>query len=224
MTEYLTRQADAAHRGDQRGDNAALKKSIEVYERALQERTRDRVPLDWAGTENNLGIALGTLGERESGTARLEEAVAAYRAALEELTRARVPLNWAQTQNNLGATLEALGERESGTAQLEQAVTAYRAALQERTRERTPARPGGCWKNKPATRSWSGSERHSGSQETVAAIIAALEMDAGKNWSLNTRLRGAACCWRRRQLPLKSNPLRSASLCRTPALLQPCTH
>ena len=35
-------------------------------------------------TQNNLGTALQTLGERESGTARLEEAVAAYRAALEE--------------------------------------------------------------------------------------------------------------------------------------------
>ena len=49
--------------------------------------TRERVPLDWAMTQSNLGAALWTLGERESGTARLEEAVAAYRAALEEQTR-----------------------------------------------------------------------------------------------------------------------------------------
>ena len=49
-------------------------------------------------TQNNLGNALRTLGERESGTARLEEAVAAYRAALEECTRERVPLDWAMTQ------------------------------------------------------------------------------------------------------------------------------
>jgi hypothetical protein len=34
--------------------------------------------------QNNLGVALSGLGERESGTARLEEAVVAYRAALEE--------------------------------------------------------------------------------------------------------------------------------------------
>ena len=60
------------------------------------------MPLDWAMTQKNLGNALETLGERESGTARLEEAVAAYRAALEERTRDRVPLEWAQTQNNLG--------------------------------------------------------------------------------------------------------------------------
>ena len=57
----------------------------------------------------NLGTALWTLGERESGTARLEEAVAAYRAALEERTRERVPLDWAMTQNNLGNALVALG-------------------------------------------------------------------------------------------------------------------
>ena len=60
-------------------------------------------------TQNNLGNALWTLGERESGTARLEEAVAAYRAALEERTRERVPLDWATTQNNLGNALQTLG-------------------------------------------------------------------------------------------------------------------
>jgi hypothetical protein len=71
-----------------------------------EERTRARVPLQWATTQNNLGCALQTLGERESGTARLERAVAAYRAALEEWTRDRVPLNWAKAQMGLGNALE----------------------------------------------------------------------------------------------------------------------
>ncbi|HTR16762.1 MAG TPA: hypothetical protein VMI52_06995, partial [Acetobacteraceae bacterium] len=96
---------------------------------ALQERTRERVPLAWAMTQNNLGNALSTLGERESGTARLEEAVEAYRDALQERTRELVPLDWAMTQNNLGTALSTLGERESGTARLEEAVAAYDAAL-----------------------------------------------------------------------------------------------
>lgn len=51
-------------------------------------------------TQNNLGIALERLGERESGTTRLEEAVAAHRAALEERPRHLVPLEWAQTRGN----------------------------------------------------------------------------------------------------------------------------
>jgi tetratricopeptide (TPR) repeat protein len=71
-------------------------------------------PDERAYANNLLGMALSTLGGRESGTARLEEAVAAYRAALEEHTRDRVPLNWAGTQNNLGTALQTLGERESG--------------------------------------------------------------------------------------------------------------
>ena len=55
-------------------------------------------------TQNNLGLALWRLGERESGTARLEEAVAAYRAALEEYTRERVPHHRAQTERKLTAS------------------------------------------------------------------------------------------------------------------------
>jgi hypothetical protein len=35
------------------------------------------VPLQWATAQNNLGNALTTLGELESGTVRLEKAVAA---------------------------------------------------------------------------------------------------------------------------------------------------
>ena len=73
-------------------------------------RTRKRVPLDWATTQNNLGTALRTLGEREDGTERLEQAVAAYRAALDVRTRERVPLDWAATQNNLGGALQTLGK------------------------------------------------------------------------------------------------------------------
>ena len=122
--------------GDELGDNTALTNSITIWRKTLQLTTRDRVPLDWAQTQNNLGNALAALGERESGTVRLEEAVLAYRAALEERTRDRVPLQWAQTQTNLGAALETLGERESGTARLEEAVVAYRAALEEQTRDR----------------------------------------------------------------------------------------
>ena len=75
-------------------------------------------------TQNNLGNALRTLGERESGTERLEQAVSAYVEALKEYTRERVPLNWAMTQNNLGNALRTLGEREAGTERLEQAVSA----------------------------------------------------------------------------------------------------
>lgn len=121
--DYRKSQADALYReGGERGDNPALIASVEIWRRVLQSHNRERVPLDWAKTQTNLGKALGILGEREAGTARLEQAVAAFRVALEEWTRERVPLDWAKTQTNLGNALQALGEREAGTARLEQAV------------------------------------------------------------------------------------------------------
>ena len=70
--------------GERESGTARLEEAVAAYRAALEERTRERVPLDWAVTQNNLGTALTRLGERESGTARLEEAVGAYRAALEE--------------------------------------------------------------------------------------------------------------------------------------------
>src|SRR6202011_4296464 len=111
-TGYLERQATALDReGDERGDNAAIRQSIETWPLVLQQRPRERVPLDWAMTQMNLGNALASLGERESGTARLEEAMAAYRAALEEWTRDRVPLHWAISTGNQGIALTTLAER-----------------------------------------------------------------------------------------------------------------
>ena len=107
---YLDREAQAHYQqGDEFGDNDALQTAIARNKRLIELSPRARVPLEWAKTQMNLGNALWTLGERESGTARLEEAVAAYRAALEESTRARVPLEWARTQMNLGIALQTLG-------------------------------------------------------------------------------------------------------------------
>jgi tetratricopeptide (TPR) repeat protein len=163
--------------GEQKGDSAWLEEAVEAFRAALLEHTRERVPLDWGATQNNLGNALSRLGERESGTARLEEAVEAYRAALEEWTRQRVPLDWARTQNNLGTALWALGERESGTARLEEAVQAFRVALEEWTRERVPL----LWastQNNLGLALWRLGERGSGTarlDEAVAAYRAALE-------------------------------------------------
>ncbi|WP_327650869.1 tetratricopeptide repeat protein [Aurantimonas sp. C2-3-R2] len=138
-TSYALEQAGALYRhGLEKGHNQSLRRAVTIYRGALQERTRDRVPLNWAMTQNNLGNALQTLGERETGTERLEQAVDAYNAALEEYSRNRVPLNWAMTQNNLGNALQTLGEREAGTERLEQAVDAYNAALEEYSRNRVP--------------------------------------------------------------------------------------
>src|SRR6266446_7060204 len=137
--EFVWAQAyELQGQGAEFGDNAALAESIDVYREGLLLAPRAERPLDWAATKHHLGLALRTLGERESGTVLLEEAVAAYRDVVKEITRERAPLDWARAQNNLGYALQILGERESETARLEEAVAAYRDALKEYTRERAP--------------------------------------------------------------------------------------
>jgi tetratricopeptide (TPR) repeat protein len=136
---YLTRQATSLYQqGEEFGDNGALRLAIELYKRVIDHNSRERMPLQWAAIQNNLGNALTVLGNRESGTVTLEEAVGAYREALKELNRERVPLDWATAQTNLGSALMILASREGGTTKLDEAVAAYREALKEQTRESAP--------------------------------------------------------------------------------------
>ena len=174
--------------GERESGTARLEEAVAAYRAALEERTRERVPLDWAMTQNNLGNALWTLGERESGTARLEEAVAAYRAALEEWTRERVPLDWAMTQNNLGNALcdaRRAGERDgaargggrglsrgaggtdarAGSARLGDDAEQSRQCARERSASGRAGRRGSRRRSRPIARRWR-SGRASGFRST----------------------------------------------------------
>ena len=112
---YLERQADAVYRqGDASGDKDALRRSIAFYRRLLAERTRERLPLQWAKTQSDLGAALETLGKLEAGRALLEDAVAAYRAALEERTRARVRSTGRRRRTTSASRLRRLGRLRAG--------------------------------------------------------------------------------------------------------------
>ena len=50
--------------GGRESGTARLEEAVAAYRAALEERTRDRVPLDWAMTQNNLGKAQALLNER----------------------------------------------------------------------------------------------------------------------------------------------------------------
>jgi tetratricopeptide (TPR) repeat protein len=163
--------------GERESGTARLEEAVLAFREALKERTRERVPLQWATTQNNLGNALSTLGGRESGTARLEEAVLVLREALKERKRESVPLQWARTQNNLGNVLSALGERESSPARMEEAVAAYRNALKVWTSERAP-RQWAMTQNNLGTALLTLGERESGTtwlEEAAAAFREALK-------------------------------------------------
>jgi tetratricopeptide (TPR) repeat protein len=127
---YLQKEASALYQqGYDLGDNGALFSAIERRRRLLELLSRERVPLDWAGTQNTLGVALSTLGERESGTARLEEAVAAFREALKERSRERVPIDWAFSIGNEGIALMYIAERRGDAPMAEIAASQITTAF-----------------------------------------------------------------------------------------------
>ena len=90
------------------GGGEDLDKGIATYSAALEERTRNRVPLQWAQTQGNLGGALLERGKRDNNTEDLNNAVDVFKAVLKEHTRDRLPLDWAKAQIGLGASLRTL--------------------------------------------------------------------------------------------------------------------
>jgi tetratricopeptide (TPR) repeat protein len=110
-------------------DNAALEECIHIYQdTVLTLVPKIQKPLDWATTQNDIGNALGVLGQRRRGTRMLEESIIAFENALSERSR----------QNNLGNTLGILGQRQNNTEMLEKSLQAFECALEVRTQENSP--------------------------------------------------------------------------------------
>ena len=110
--------------------------AITGYEITLNVITRKAFPVEWAKTQNNLGLAYNyrILGEKAEN---LELAIAAYNRALNVRTREAFPVKWAGTQNNLGLAYSdrILGEKAEN---LELAIAACNRALTIYTREAFP--------------------------------------------------------------------------------------
>src|SRR5579863_1292040 len=158
------------------GDRQAnLERAIACYEAALQVRTREAFPVQWAMTQNNLGTAYRNLpgGDRQ---ANLERAIACYEAALQVYTREAFPVQWAMTQNNLGTAYWNLpgGDRQ---ANLERAIACYEAALQVYTREAFPVQWAMTQNNLgTAYRNLPGGDRQANLERAIACYEAALQV------------------------------------------------
>jgi tetratricopeptide (TPR) repeat protein len=94
--------------------------AIDTLKLALEIRTREFSPQDWATTQNNLGCALFEQGsqtninEIEKGNQLLREAISAFRSSLEVRTRNDLPQQWVETSFNLARVLKKLGNRSLG--------------------------------------------------------------------------------------------------------------
>ena len=81
-----------------------MAQAVSAYRSALEVRTREQLPQDWAMTQNNLGNALKEQAIRTAGaqgTELLAQAVAAYRSALEVYTHEVFPAPHELVQKNL---------------------------------------------------------------------------------------------------------------------------
>ncbi|OBQ15992.1 CHAT domain-containing tetratricopeptide repeat protein [Anabaena sp. AL93] len=113
-----------------------LEIAITGYHTLLEVYTREAFPYEWAGLQNNLGIAYGNRirGKRADN---LELAISALNLLLGVYTREAFPYEWAGSQNNLGLTYSyrIKGERADN---LEKAIAAYNLSLEVRTCEAFP--------------------------------------------------------------------------------------
>ena len=137
--DYLEKQADALYQqGNEFGDDAALRSSITILKQLIDMFPRATSPADWGRVQSSLGLALETLGARESGTTSVLQGIDAYRAALTVINRAGAPADWANVTNNLGVALLNLGDRQPSTEILQEAIATLRQALELRPRKRVP--------------------------------------------------------------------------------------
>ena len=74
--------------GERESGTARLEEAVTAYRAALEELTRDRVPLDWAYSEHGLAGTLAALAERQKSDLLMTEAVEAMRSAVEHYQQA----------------------------------------------------------------------------------------------------------------------------------------
>lgn len=82
--------------GARQASGGHLTRARNAFVHALRLTSSQRDPRNWATAQDNLGNALGTLGERTADPALLEQAVAAHRAALTIYSREDTLMDWAR--------------------------------------------------------------------------------------------------------------------------------
>ena len=113
-----------------------LELGIAAYEQSLQVTTRDAMPVEWAGTMNNLATAYfdRIRGDRADN---IEQAIAACQQAMTVRTQEAMPVDWALTMMNL-ATAYQKRIRGDRAQNIEDAIAAYEQSLQVMTQENLP--------------------------------------------------------------------------------------
>src|SRR5271157_649290 len=112
------------------GDRAEnLRQAIEHYQLALRYRTRINVPLDFAGTQVNLGLAYKNLAASQDRAENLRKAIECYQQALTVYTPDDTPLRFDAAYNNLGTVYKSLAFCQERVENLHKALDSFQQAL-----------------------------------------------------------------------------------------------
>lgn len=90
-----------------------LDEAITAYRSALEVRSREREPQDWAMSQSNLASALSFSAMRAAGVDRqrlAKEAMEAFEAALQVFTPDAFPEDWKRVKNGLLTALTELSD------------------------------------------------------------------------------------------------------------------
>jgi len=119
--------------GQRSGSIHFLEQATLSYEQALEIRTEDAMPREWAYTTYNLGVVMQSLGHLEDDAGLLKQGLGMFKQAINLIPREEVPEDWASAMCGIGTLLYLLGTHRRGARTLEQALVAYRNVLSQRT-------------------------------------------------------------------------------------------
>ncbi|MDJ0707665.1 MAG: CHAT domain-containing protein [Leptolyngbyaceae cyanobacterium MO_188.B28] len=122
-----------------------LELAITAYQQVLTVTTQTAMPVEWAGTMNNLATAYKDRIRGDRGE-NIEQAIKACQQALTVMTQTAIPVEWAATMNTLAnAYVESIrGDRGEN---IEQAIKAYKECLTVRTQAVMPVEWAGTMNN-----------------------------------------------------------------------------
>ncbi|MFX1538533.1 MAG: AAA family ATPase, partial [Promethearchaeota archaeon] len=111
---------------------------IQAFQAALQVRTLETLPIQYATTQNDLGIGYCTLAEVKNTVENCHKAIQAFQAALEVRTLETLPIQYATSQNNLGTAYYTLAGVENTVENSQKAIQAFYKALKVYTSTNFP--------------------------------------------------------------------------------------
>lgn len=127
--------------GECKRHERGVRDAIDAYESALTVHTKDAMPIKWASTRHNQGLALLALMQLRGATSDMQSLHAAKLAFSDALSVYRsdaMPQEWAEANVNLACVLQALG-RAGDPSLLEQALAGFDEALKVHTKSQSPA-------------------------------------------------------------------------------------